>query len=244
MSNLNRVDLTTFQSAGPISERVYETVKAAILCGQLQIGEILTEVSVAEHFRVSRTPVRDALRKLEEDGFLETIPRKGLRVRDIRVQGGNEIYDVAIALESRAAALAARNRSQEQLDELHRIQEQMTAPEIALYERSKLHHAYHVLIAQSSGNRYLCDLIRAVREKLLMLDTYQSSVNEYYRHSAEKDYVSALSHTRILDAIEAQDGEVAELLMRRHLALAQQAFNRDLAASELSSEQYTSWTKN
>ena len=231
MGTLKNIDISQYNNIQPLSERVYVAIKSAILSGELSPGEQLLEVSVGKHFGVSRTPVRNALLRLEDEVFIEAIPRKGLVVRNIRAIDGYYIYDLAIALETRSTFLAANNRNKMQLDKIKHYCEKIEAIDvsenmhIADIEYRKLNLEFHVAIAEASDNHYLINSIKDVREKLLMFNTLQ------YNLDTESQFIRELtdnlvSHRNIYNAIVLQDGELASMLMEKHLSYSQKNFNQ------------------
>lgn len=229
MSGLSEIDVSKFEYTGSASALVYEAIKGAVLTGALKSNEFITETSVAEHFNVSRTPVRDALNRLKEDGFLDSVPRKGLRVKSVRSHEVTNLYVISLALETCAARLAAENRTRAQIDSLAEVCAQFHIMQSEPMEISRLNCRFHVLIAEASGNPYLYDYVRSVREKLLVYDTFRSGNSG--RHIASPESLSPdSSHEQIMSAIVRQDGDIAELLMRRHIVRAQAQF--DLASDE------------
>ena len=102
------VKLDSYQ---PLREVVCETLREAIISGVLRPGERLMEIQLAEELGVSRTPVREAIRKLELEGFVIMIPRRGTYVADLSIKDINEVFEVRSALDSLANGLAAGSYS-------------------------------------------------------------------------------------------------------------------------------------
>ena len=105
----------------PLRELVCECIRQAIIDGTFSPGERLMEIQMADEMGVSRTPVREAIRKLELEGFVVMIPRRGTYVADISIRDINEIYEIRACLDELAAGLAAERITDEELETLNRL---------------------------------------------------------------------------------------------------------------------------
>ena len=103
----------------PLRELVCENIRQAIIDGTFSPGERLMEIQLADEMGVSRTPVREAIRKLELEGFVVMIPRRGTYVADISIKDITEIYEIRISLDILAAGLAAERITDEELEQLN-----------------------------------------------------------------------------------------------------------------------------
>src|SRR5574344_2068817 len=112
------VKLDSYQ---PLREVVCETLREAIISGVLRPGERLMEIQLAEELGVSRTPVREAIRKLELEGFVIMIPRRGTYVANLSIKDINDVYEIRISLDVLAAGLAAERIEPEEIAELNRL---------------------------------------------------------------------------------------------------------------------------
>ena len=104
----------------PLRDVVFQTLRQAILRGELKPGERLMEIHLAQKLGVSRTPVREAIRKLELEGLVLMIPRKGAIVAEITVQDLEDVLEVRMALEELAVKIACKRITEEQLEEIKR----------------------------------------------------------------------------------------------------------------------------
>ena len=100
----------------PLRDIVFEALREAIIAGQLRPGERLMEVQIADELGVSRTPVREAIRKLELEGFVIMVPRKGAYVSDISIKDITDVFEIRRALEGLAVELAARRMTEDEWD--------------------------------------------------------------------------------------------------------------------------------
>ena len=175
----------------------------------------LKEGELAAQIGVSRTPVRDALRRLHSEGLVEFVPNQGVFVTPWESQDFDEIIAVRALLEGYGAELAARKISEAQLSELRELAAQMEAVvarrDEKLYEDvTTLNARFHGVIAKAAGNRRLESLLSGLFEFPLVLRTYHES------SGAELD--RSMSHHRdIIDALTERDSSWAGSAMRSHI---------------------------
>lgn len=224
MPSLDKLNLEPWAHIRPAGEKVYQALKSNILSGEIPSGTYLTEVSVSAVFLVSRTPVREALRRLENEKLIQNVPRKGLLVQNIRKTDAIALYDIAMVLESYAAELAAYNITTQQLELLQVLANQEQNPrteseENADDQRLKENYDFHTLIAYASGNSYLVEYILQIRDRMKLLHTANTS------SSASQD---APSHIKIYQAIQEGNGEIASILMKQHIQKAKERFLRNI----------------
>ncbi|GAA4714963.1 GntR family transcriptional regulator [Pseudonocardia yuanmonensis] len=204
------------RNAVPLSQRTSEGVarvlREEIFSGNLQPGEPLPERALAESLGVSRTPVREALFTLQSEGLVELTPNRGATVRTITSQDIVQIYSLRAVLEAYAAGEAARTRTGADLDalvdaqaKLERVGLSGTAGDQALADL-----AFHKLISDATGSRLLQTIMGQV---LAFTVSYRSR----YSYPAERTAIATEQHRGILEALRAQDGPLAERLMREHV---------------------------
>lgn len=195
----------------PRAQELYEALRNAILRGELEPGERLVEETIAGLASVSRTPVREALRKLEVDGLVRESGR-GMVVVDFSYDDLAELCAVRETLEGLACRLAAVSRSELELAALRRIMEDIRAA-TARADVSRLvvlNNAFHETVWQAARNRYLAHQLRTLRGLIERLQTTTLRVPERRREAM-------LEHEAILDAIERGDADSAERLARDHM---------------------------
>jgi DNA-binding GntR family transcriptional regulator len=195
------------------SEGVARILRTEIFSGELKPGEPLPERLLAEQLGVSRTPVREALFTLQSEGLVELTPNRGATVRTITAHDIVQIYSLRGVLESYAAREAAQTRTRQHLDDLEdaharlqRITAEGTAPEQALADL-----AFHTIISEATGSRLLQTIMGQV---LAFTVSYRSN----YAYPSERAGTAIAEHRAILDALREQDADLAELLMREHVA--------------------------
>jgi DNA-binding GntR family transcriptional regulator len=200
----------------PISlgERLRLGIEADILQGRLAPGDLLDEQSLASRYKVSRTPVREALLQLSAQGLVSLIPRQPTRVAVLDATTLLEMIDVMSCLEAQAARLAARRMTTAQREQLMRIQEQAqaiaNAHDVARFNDANWN--LHLAIFEGSQNNYLASQARLVR---LRLQPYRCLLLRLgdRMHSANAE------HGQLVCAIVEGDSETAFNVMRDHLTL-------------------------
>ncbi len=153
----------------PLREQVYDLVREAILTGMLPPGEQITEVSIADQLKVSRTPTREAIRMLEQEGLIVIIPRKGAFVTGIKsMKEINDIFQVRVVLEGLAASLAAENITVKQLEKLNQQTELITSclANADIKGCIEIDTAFHRLICEASANDMLQKILDNLFEQI------------------------------------------------------------------------------
>jgi DNA-binding GntR family transcriptional regulator len=199
----------------PLSEQVYRRIKAEIRDGALRSGQRLKEIELAERLDVSRTPVREAIRRLASEGLIELGAGRGMAITTLDRRQVAELYDLRAALEGTAARLAALNASPSDLAALRRLAE-AGAGESDPREMARLNRHFHETIREAARNRYLDLSLAQLSDSLALLPgtTFEAPGRAEGARG---------EHAAILDAIVARDGEAAEALARRHIAHAGEA---------------------
>ncbi len=152
----------------PLRDVVFNTLRQAILTGELKPGERLMEIHLANRLGVSRTPIREAIRKLELEGLVTMIPRRGAEVSQITEKSMNDVLEVRRALDALCAELACDRITDEELDNLGKA---CTAFEQAVRTRdirkiAQADVALHDIIVQATGNQRLIQLVNNLSEQM------------------------------------------------------------------------------
>ena len=195
-------------------ESVYERLCEDIRAGVLAPGSRLREAEIAERLSVSRTPVREAIRRLEAEGLVDHLPRSGAIVRRLDYSETMELYEMRTVLEGTAARLAARAASPVELEELQAINAEMRAADGQPERLVRLNRQFHRRLLEASRNRFLLRAMATVENTLLILGA--SSM-----HLPERAVAAVAEHGEVLDALLIRDGAAAEAAMRRHMERAQ-----------------------
>jgi DNA-binding GntR family transcriptional regulator len=211
------------------TDKAYAAIYRALTLGRLRPGEHLAEERLAREIGVSRTPVREALRRLGAEGFVEFMPNQGGKVPSLSVDDVREIFDLRVILESYGASLAARKISKAQLDELADLCETM---ETAFAERKSDHievisthnRRFHRVLLEAAQGQRLKRLLPQVIEMPLMLDTYN-------RFSTAEMNRSMRHHRELTQALAAHDADWAEAVMRVHIQSARNTYLQSIEQS-------------
>lgn len=192
----------------------YRRLRRELQEGSIQPGELLAQASIAERFGISRTPVREALQRLEHEGTLKSLPKRGWIVRTISAKEVEELYTIRMRLETLAARLAASRSSDEAIAELQAILDRQADevrstrdPEKAHVIDREFHHQIWVMSDSPRLEQMLSNLVDAAT-----LDPVARSIRGRPRRMEE----SVEHHRRILEAVVAHDGAGAEQAMHEH----------------------------
>lgn len=197
-----------------LSEQVFERLENEILTGVYQRGEVLTEMHLVSDLGVSRTPVREALRRLEQEHIIEVTP-KGILVIGVTMKDLMDIFSIRIRIEGMAAAEAAKNITEEQLAELREVLElqEFYLPKKDADRIKLMDSKFHQLIYRFSGSTALNDTLLPLHKK----------VQKYRKASVENEnraQQSAMEHRAIFEAIAAHDAALADQKMVEHITKA------------------------
>ena len=202
-----------------VREAAYEKLKRALTEGHLPPGARLSEPELAELLGVSRTPVREALMRLAQEGLVELLPGRGARVRELTPEEVHEVYVVRAALEAEAARLAATRHAPDDLAALAAAQAELEAlPPEDVAAQTAADARFHAALVAASGNRELERLFHQLDAKLALARRYSSDENQSPKTLAE--------HRAILEAILAGDPDRAAAAARAHI----ERFERLVAA--------------
>ena len=209
-----------------IATRLTDDLTDAIVKGEIAAGQKISEPDLAKRYEVSRGPLREAIRRLEGRGLVRHVPHAGVRVVTLDPAEVVELYAVREALEGMAARLAAEQINDREIEAIrdlldeHEIAVQMSEGREYFQQEGDLD--FHYRIVQASNNKKLIALLSSELYHLVRMYRYRSS------RTVSRPQRALAEHRRILDAIADRDGELAELLMRRHLGGARQSIAAQL----------------
>ena len=193
----------------PLREAVAGTLRQAILEGTLSPGERLMELHLAQQLGVSRTPVREAIRLLEEEELVRVIPRRGAVVAQITMQEMEEVREVGCTLEELAVRRACRHMTQEQLASLSNaaaaFEEQAASGDLMAAVRAAA--AFHEMVGAAAGNRQLVDTLDYIRPR--MFRYLLEMIKNKNSHSR-----LARRHRLLVEALRSADEEKAVQTVR------------------------------
>ena len=196
----------------PLRDIVFQTLRKAILMGELEPGERLMETQLGEKLGVSRTPIREAIRKLELEGLVVMVPRKGAQVAQFTKKDIEDVLEVRAALEALAARLACKH-----MDDRAFLKLQLA---IAEYEYAAKENnievmiekdvEFHETIFQATNNDKLIQLFHNMREQI---HRYRIA----YLKNAEDSTMVLREHLALLEALKNKDSETAADLATNHI---------------------------
>ena len=170
----------------------------------------MRQEELASRFEVSAIPVREALRELQVEGLVTSLPRRGVVVTRLSADDIEDIYDIRINLEGMATALAVPKMTKETLEHLNDCVVQMDNPELDATSLAKLNHNFHLSIYEASGRKYLCELIEIQRRRTQhYVRAHISSMNAMPESQSQ--------HQAILKACRTGKAKEAEKQMQAHL---------------------------
>jgi DNA-binding GntR family transcriptional regulator len=209
-------------SNNTLREKVAESLREAIVKGEIKPGTRLQEVEIAESYKTSRTPVREAFRQLETEGFLAIKPRRGAIVTEITARDIREFYEMKSVLEGYAARKAAETLTDAQIDRMEQLNLQLRE----CYDKSNLssmisiHNQFHEIFVNAAGNEQMASLIRSL-------------VNRFQRYRIALSHTDSIlesvaQHERIIAAFRARDAEQAASLVSLNSQLGSKALMDNL----------------
>ena len=191
---------------------VFQTLRQAILRGELKPGERLMEIQLANKLGVSRTPIREAIRKLELEGLVLMIPRKGAEVAEITEKNLRDVLEVRCALEELAVQLACDRMDEEGVRELRAAAETfesiLNSDDITQIAQADV--AFHDIIYAATDNRRLIQLLNNLREQMYRYRIEYLKKKECYPQLLNE-------HQTIIDAIAGHDKELATKFTSQHI---------------------------
>ena len=224
MDNLTKLNLDNYK---PLRDVVFESLRTAILEGKLKSGQRLMEVQLAEQLGVSRTPIREAIRKLELEGLVIMLPRKGAYVADMSFKDLIDVLEIRASLDGLAASLASGRRRDEDIEGLEKLarefEESVKSGDIE--EVLKKDVEFHEYIFSLANNKKLYQIINSLWEQV-----------HRFRVTYVSDYEASLSlveeHNKIFEAIKEGNCELAQKYATEHIELAEQFFMENAVNSK------------
>jgi len=191
-------------------ETAYDALITALREGVYAPGDRLREEEVGAHLSLSRTPVREALRRLEAEGIIEHRPRLGAVIRRLSHSEVVELYEMRIVFERTAAEMASRHGTQAEYDALADINARIAQTTRDPAEAASLNQSFHRSLYLACRNRFLLEAAKALNNALLLLGPTTFT-------DAERIEVVVRQHQDIVDALQAQDAEAAGKAAEAHL---------------------------
>lgn len=214
-TKLSKLEIGNYK---PLREIVFEYLRNSILNGELEPGERLMELQLAEQLGVSRTPVREAIRKLELEGLVEMIPRKGAYVADMSIKDILDVLEVRMFLEGLAAYLAAERMSDDEIDKLKEILKKFEAGIVNMGKEDmiELDNKFHDMIIAGSRNNKLLQIVQGLQEQFQRFRVIY--FNEYNEHQDLIKY-----HKAIVESIDNRDSKKAQEYAQTHVEMIEES---------------------
>ena len=199
-----------------LSEVAYGQLAQAILTGELGPGTRMREVELADRFGISRTPIRDAMVRLEAEGLITHQPRQGAVVRSLSHREIMELYEMRQVLEGTAARNAAVHASEPERNELERLNELMRDSAGDPEKVAGINRRFHAVLYECSHNRFLLLALESMANSMALLGPTTLA-------STDRTMTAAREHADILEAVALAQANQAEQAARAHIQSAQQA---------------------
>jgi DNA-binding GntR family transcriptional regulator len=200
-----------------LKTQIYTTIKKRLLDQVYQDGQILTERKLSEELNVSRTPVREAMQRLQKEGWVRYVRNKGIIVKSLDASDLLHIFQIRLALEMLAVKLACPRINSDQIQLLRLSLEQQAGKREGVmpdYQKFMMYDTeFHNIIIDAAGNMMLRSIIEEMRDKIR-----RTGINSLY--SRKSRIVEAVAeHTAVVDALEKRDADLACTAMQEHLAI-------------------------
>lgn len=207
----------------PLRDVVFQTLRKAILTGELKPGERLMEIHLANKLGVSRTPIREAIHKLELEGLVTMLPRRGAMVSEISESGLKDVLEVRRDLDSFCAELASARISESEKEDLknayNAFNEAVATHDATIMAKADV--AFHDIIIKATGNERLITIINNLGEQM-----YRYRF-EYIKDETKRDNIMS-EHKALMDSIISGNAEAARDAARKHIDNQEKAILRRL----------------
>ena len=217
LNDLDLGPLQAFQERKSLGEHVFESLKHSIVRGKISSGEWLVESHIAETLGISRTPVREAIHKLEREGLIERQPRGGFTVLGLDRDDIEETFGIRSVLEGYAARLAAVKHDSQELEDLeNKIDEFQKALDLKKMNLlPAINTEFHDLLYGLSKSPKLINMINGLRDQIYR---YREMILKERKFAS----TSNMDHKKMLKYIRKRDAEGAERLVRDHILRGQE----------------------
>jgi DNA-binding GntR family transcriptional regulator len=216
-----KMQVLTEDELSPIREKVYRYIKQAIVSGEYKSGERIIERELADQLNVSRTPIREALFRLESQGFVKTLPRKGVIVSKLSPEEIIEIFTILSALESLAMKLAAQKARQEDKEKLDKICKQIDLaldhPNYAKEDGSKFHFQINDIICRAADSPRLTQMLDSLSDYIRAFVHVGYELPGRMKKAMEE-------HRDLARAVLNGEADLAENLTKIHLENSKRAY--------------------
>jgi DNA-binding GntR family transcriptional regulator len=207
-----------------LSARVYNQIKQLILCNEIMPGQKLHHQELSERLGVSRTPVREALTRLVQEGYVSFLPNRGFTCKEIRIQEAEELYDLREALEAFAVEKAIAKLTQASLDQLRKKMSSYGRDVQKRFTRERLVYDQdvHMQIIRLAGNETLTNTLSHVFERIVLKRRTDGLYDPARGLTAHEE------HMRLLDAMQQRNVSAAVAIIREHIQAGKRNVMADL----------------
>nr|WP_157449025.1 GntR family transcriptional regulator [Deinococcus peraridilitoris] len=213
-----------FERPTLVRDEVYQHLRSAILQGEFSPGEKLGEAELVARLGVSRTPIREAVQRLVQEGLLEASANRGVWVRQIGAREARDTYAVRETLDGLAAELAALEHREDDAQRLREALELLDDAGGDYREQTRLDLAFHREVVRASHNVALADLARSLEQRVALIKHLTRTYNAHPQTSQQ--------HHAILNAVLARDAAGAQAAARLHVRTFAELALRDLPSTE------------
>lgn len=210
-----------------IRHRIFEELREDIMTCSLRPGEEVREGELAKKYGVSKSPIRDALQKLEFEGLVEIAPRRGHRVAQISLSDAEDILELRAMLESGAVRKIAAEASNSQLSSLDKFR---TADVHSVTAFAEYNRTFHRTLCEMSGNQRLSDTMSRLMENYDRLCIVSLSTR---RTEVEAMEAALADHLKVIDALQDRNGTAAAKLSARHIQRSRTQVMRGLESRQI-----------
>ncbi len=195
-----------------LSEDIAESIKTAIIKGKFKPGEKISEGELAESMGISRTPLREAFRRLENEGFIQIIPRKGAVVADVDAEEAYHLYEIKSTLEGLAARLAMGNMKDKDISKLEKINDELREliDQNDLESFYRVHTRFHEGFVKLCGNRRLILMISNLNDHFNRFGIISLTLPGQFEKAIQQ-------HAEIIEAFKSGDKILVEQKVRTNV---------------------------
>jgi len=210
----------------PLSEKIAATIRNSIIKGQLKPGERLVEPKLSEMLGISRTPIREALRLLEMEGFIEIIPRRGAVVTTLTEKDIDDIFVIKMKLEPLASKLAIDHLDNHDLDKMRELVKKMdSGSSRAVSQMIHWNYDFHRIFIYKCGNERLIKMLEGLQQQFKRATVYSFSIEGRTKEVKEE-------HSDLLEAFEKKDAEMVEKVVEKHVYNGWQFIKKQYGSSQ------------
>lgn len=201
-----------FNEYMPLRDLVYTTLRQAILKGELEPGERLMEIQLAEKMGVSRTPIREAIRRLEKESLVIMVPRKGAEVAGISEKILKDVLEIRMTLEKMALRLAISRADSEDIRRLEmcEMKFQSAVDSSDLVKMAEADEEFHFVIYEAANNEKLTEILNSLKENM-----YRYRMEYLKDENYRKDLLN--EHNALIEAFKRKDLEQGVIITDRHI---------------------------